>query len=324
VATLPQGKHYDYEVTANVAAVFAQFDYPATDRLDLSFGLRGEQVRYDYDNRMIAGRTQDDGTPCGFGGCRYTRPGDRKDNFTNVSPKAGFSLAFGAQILFGQVSQGFRAPQATELYRLQNGQTLAEIDSESADNIELGLRGDGDRFRYQISVYRMQKDNFIFQDTSRNNVDNGKTRHQGLELEASFALNDQTSVSAAWTLASHRYDNNPALARTEIKGNDIDTAPRSMGALQLTYAPSEALSGELEWSHIGPYFTNPDNTNRYGGHDLLHLRGDYQFNTAWSLFFRVTNLLDTDYAERADFAFGSERYFVGEPRSYFIGIRRRN
>ena len=324
VATLPQGKHYDYEVTANVAAVFAQFDYPATDRLDLSFGLRGEQVRYDYDNRMIAGRTQDDGTPCGFGGCRYTRPEDRKDNFTNVSPKAGFSLAFGAQILFGQVSQGFRAPQATELYRLQNGQALAEIDSESVDNIELGLRGDGDRFRYQISVYRMQKDNFIFQDTSRNNVDNGKTRHQGLELEASFALNDQTSVSAAWTLASHRYDNNPALARTEIKGNDIDTAPRSMGALQLTYAPSEALSGELEWSHIGPYFTNPDNTNRYGGHDLLHLRGDYQFKSAWSLFFRVTNLLDTDYAERADFAFGSERYFVGEPRSYFIGIRRRN
>ena len=97
-----------------------------------------------------------------------------------------------------------------------------------------------------------------------------------------------------------------------------------MGALQLTYAPSEALSGELEWSHIGPYFTNPDNTNRYGGHDLLHLRGDYQFKSAWSLFFRVTNLLDTDYAERADFAFGSERYFVGEPRSYFIGIRRRN
>ena len=324
VATLPQGKHYDYEVSANIAAVFAQFDYPVTGRLNLSFGLRGEQVRYDYENRMIAGRTQDDGTPCGFGGCRYTRPEDQKDQFTNLSPKAGFSLALGDQVLFGQLNRGFRAPQATELYRLQNGQNIASIDSESVDNIELGLRRDGERFRYQLSIYRMQKDNFIFQDTSRANVDNGQTRHQGLEFEGSFALSDQFSVSAAWTLARHRYDNNPALARTDIKGNDIDTAPRSMGALQLSYAPSKAFFGELEWTHIGPYFTNPDNSNRYGGHDLLHLRGDYRLSATWSLFFRVTNLLDTDYAERADFAFGSERYFVGEPRSYFLGIRRGN
>ena len=324
VATLPQGKHYDYEVSANIAAVFAQFDYPVTGRLNLSFGLRGEQVRYGYENRMIAGRTQDDGTPCGFGGCRYTRPEDQKDQFTNLSPKAGFSLALGDQVLFGQLNRGFRAPQATELYRLQNGQNIASIDSESVDNIELGLRRDGERFRYQLSIYRMQKDNFIFQDTSRANVDNGQTRHQGLEFEGSFALSDQFSVSAAWTLARHRYDNNPALARTDIKGNDIDTAPRSMGALQLSYAPSEAFFGELEWTHIGPYFTNPDNSNRYGGHDLLHLRGDYRLSATWSLFFRVTNLLDTDYAERADFAFGSERYFVGEPRSYFLGIRRGN
>jgi outer membrane receptor protein involved in Fe transport len=97
-----------------------------------------------------------------------------------------------------------------------------------------------------------------------------------------------------------------------------------MGALQLTYAPSETFSGELEWSHLGPYFTNPDNTNRYQGHDLFNLRGDYRLAPNWSLFFRVTNLLDTDYAERADFAFGSERYFVGEPRSYFLGLRRTN
>jgi len=30
---------------------------------------------------------------------------------------------------------------------------------------------------------------------------------------------------------------------------------------------------------------------------------------------------DTDYAERADFGFGNERYFVGEPRALFLGLR---
>jgi hypothetical protein len=33
------------------------------------------------------------------------------------------------------------------------------------------------------------------------------------------------------------------------------------------------------------------------------------------------NLTDTDYAERADFGFGNERYFVGEPISLYVGIR---
>ena len=33
------------------------------------------------------------------------------------------------------------------------------------------------------------------------------------------------------------------------------------------------------------------------------------------------NLTDTDYAERADYGFGQERYFVGEPRSLFWTLR---
>jgi len=35
---------------------------------------------------------------------------------------------------------------------------------------------------------------------------------------------------------------------------------------------------------------------------------------------RLTNLLDEDYAERADFGFGSYRYFVGQPRGAYLEI----
>ena len=34
-------------------------------------------------------------------------------------------------------------------------------------------------------------------------------------------------------------------------------------------------------------------------------------------------LTDVDYAERADFAFGAYRYFVGEPRSVYLTIQYR-
>jgi outer membrane receptor protein involved in Fe transport len=36
---------------------------------------------------------------------------------------------------------------------------------------------------------------------------------------------------------------------------------------------------------------------------------------------RVTNLLDEDYAERADVGFGNYRYFVGRPRGVFLELR---
>ena len=36
---------------------------------------------------------------------------------------------------------------------------------------------------------------------------------------------------------------------------------------------------------------------------------------------RVTNLLDEEYAERADVGFGNYRYFVGRPRGVFMELR---
>ena len=322
VGTLPKGKQYDYEASATVAAAFGQYQLPLSARLDLTMGLRAEHVAYDYDNRMIAGRTRDDGTPCGFGGCRYSRPEDRRDSFTNVSPKLTLNLDLGDHHFFAGLTQGFRAPQATELYRLQGGQSVVDIDSESLTSLELGLRGQTEAARYQIAVYAQKKSDFIFKDTDRANVDNGRTRHHGLEVEASFDVSDRINVELNWTVARHRYDNNPALASTPIKGNDIDTAPRTFGGLRLNWMPTERLRGELEWTQLGRYYTNPENTNSYDGHNLLHLRGALALNNQWQLFFRVTNLNDTDYAERADFAFGNERFFVGEPRSVYFGVRR--
>ena len=35
---------------------------------------------------------------------------------------------------------------------------------------------------------------------------------------------------------------------------------------------------------------------------------------------RATNLTDEDYAERADFGFGSYRYFVGQPRGLYVEL----
>jgi len=321
VNTIPSGAHYDYDVDATTLALFAQYQLEVSDSMLFTFGGRYESVSYDYDNKLLDGRTKDDGTNCGFGGCRFSRPADREDTFRNFSPKISFSQHLSASTQwYLQLSRGFRAPQATELYRLQNTQLVSNIDSEELDSLEIGIRGTHERLGYDLSVYQMKKDNFIFRDSSRTNVDNGKTEHQGVEIALNFAWTDSLRSEVNWSYAIHQYANNPPLSTTPIDGNDIDTAPRNFGSANILWQYSEGGQVELEWTHLGKYFEDPENLNPYEGHDLLNLRWGADLSESWRLSARIINLTDKVYAERADFAFGSDRYFVGESRSIYLSI----
>jgi outer membrane receptor protein involved in Fe transport len=319
--TIPQGLHYDYDVDARVLAVFGDYVLSPSDAMTVTVGMRFERVMYSYDNKMLTGRTRDDGTNCGFGGCRFSRPADREDKFNNVSARAGisYSLSPGSR-LFINLARGLRAPHTSELYRLQGSQAVSEIEAEQLDSLEIGLRGDVNRFSYDVSAYAMRKDNFIFRDTNRATVDNGETSHRGIELRAEFALTNSLSVAANWSWALHKYENNPALVASPVKGNDIDTAPRNLGSARLEWQPSEQVIAELEWVNLGSYYEDPENLHRYKGHDLVHLRTEVALDQRFTVFARITNLTDTKYAERADYSFGNDRYFVGEPRSLYLGI----
>ena len=321
VGTIPQGKHYDYDIEALLAGFFVQYQQDVTDDLVLIWGLRYQSTRYDYDNRMIDGRTRDDGTACGFGGCRFNRPADREDTFNDWSPRLGFLYMLSDDHqMYGSISRGFRAPQATELYRLQAGQSVTSIDSVELDALEVGFRGGNVQAGYNLSFFSMDKRNFIFRDTSRQNVDGGETRHYGLELDLDYKFNAKLSAKLAFTWAQHKYDNNPALSRTPLKGNEIDTAPTTLGSASLKWRPVEQTLFELEWVHIGSYYEDPQNEHPYEGHDLLHLRTQWFLSESTTLSARLMNLTDEDYAERADFGFGSDRYFVGTPLSLFLGL----
>ena len=323
-ATLPPGKHYDYEVDASLFGLFIRADHPLSEKASITGGVRFQYTNYRYDNKMINGRTKEDGTTCGFGGCRFSRPSDREDSFSNLSPNIGFIYKFNSSSqAYASLARGFRAPQTTELYRLQNQQEVANIDEVELDSIEIGFRSQGKRSVFSISAFSMKKDNFIFRDTQRQNVDSGETSHQGLELALDYQINPRLSTSTSFTYAEHQYDNNPGISRDNIDGNIIDTAPKTLGSARLSWEPIDKLELEFEWVHIGSYFQDPGNQHKYPGHDLFHLRTEFEIDKYGStVFAHFKNLGDKDYAERADFAFGSHRYFVGTPRSIYLGYRK--
>lgn len=320
--TIPAGMHYDYDVEALMAAPFIQTRYQYSEALSVTLGLRYESMRYDYDNRMLDGRSDDQGNACGMGGCRYTRPADSTDSFNNHALKLGAVYAIDDQrSAYINLAQAFRAPQATELYRLQRAQLVADLESEEMDSVELGLRGSASRLSYDVAVYFMEKDQVIFRDADFFNISDGQTRHRGIEFNGRYQFSAQWDLAVAASYARHQYASQQNLSGVNIKGNDIDSAPRHFGSAQLGWNANADARVELEWAHQSREYTDPENLHRYEGHDLLNLRARWALNPQWQLTAKVTNLADRDYAERADYTgFGGDRYFPGEPRSYYLGV----
>jgi len=320
----PQGIHYDYEVGASTAAAYSQLKWDPDTRWELTGGVRFEYTYYDYDNRAS------DGSACAptATACRFYRPSDRDDDFANWSFNAGASYSFSPEYTaYLRTATGFRAPQVGELYRLQSGQQVANLDSEELDSVEIGLRSTLPLgLQYDLSLYYMEKKNVIFQDANRYNVSGAKTRHYGAELSLDYRFLQDGYFRLDATVARHQYDNNVQMVDNDgnIKGNDIDTSPNAFGAARLGWnlLPGQAHAGqaELEWVYMDSYFLEPDNRYKYDGHSLLNLRTTARLSSRWRATVRITNLLDEDYAERADYGFGEYRYFVGQPRSYYLEI----
>jgi len=318
---LPVGRHYDFEVDAQQFGAFVAYEQDLNEDWSLSLGLRVDNIDYDYDNKMVDGRTDEFGNPCPSN-CRYTRPADRSDDFSDISPKLGLAYAINENhSLQFRVQRGFRAPQATELYRLQNGQNIADLDSVELDSYEVALNGSGAGWDYSASLYYMDKENEIINDSSRANLNGSHTRHQGFEFMLGYDLTDTLSMRGVLNIADHTYESALISGGVSIQGKDIDTAPNSFGNLRLAWRPTEKLLTELEWVNMGDYYTNPENTASYDGHNLFNLRTQYQLNEDIRLSLNLKNITDVEYAERADWTtFVSDRYFIGEPARAFFAV----
>ncbi len=315
------GVHYDYDVKAVNASGFVQGEYALTPRTTASAGLRVDGVIYDYNNKT------DDGIVG-----RFLRLPDQSDDFVTVSPK--FSLRHelsDVTSIYAAYARGARPPQTTDLYRLQINQTGAQAKPEKIDSFELGLRTSlGERINLGLAGFFMDKRNFFFRDADGFNVIDGKTRHVGVEADVRIAIHETLTLASAVTYAEHtyRFDRNPAdtpgVVSEDISfGDDVDTAPRVIANARLLWKPTDRITAEAEWIKMGSYYTDAANDNDYDGHILMNLRAEAGLTEKLAAFVTVRNVTNELYAERADFAFGEDRYFPGETRTFGFGLRYR-
>ena len=308
-----QGLHFDYDVESLVLAGYAEKDVQLTDRIAFNIGARGEYTRYDYDNRADSGQ---------FG--RFIRLDDRRDDYFTLTPKASLTIEASDNVnVYLRAARSSRAPQTSDLYSLQQNQVPGEAEVETLDSLEAGFKARWGNIVLDAAAFTQWKDNFFFRNANGFNVSNGETRHKGLEASLYVPVNNYIAIRGSGTLAEHVYDFTEIVgsaANNITEGTRVDSAPDTLGTARLRVTPHRRIMGEIEWRHVGAYFTNPGNTNRYGGHDIFVLRGSFDLSEQLRLSVRVDNLLNARYADRADFAFGNERFFPGRPRTAFFGL----
>lgn len=221
--------------------------------------------------------------------------------------------------LFAGISQGFRAPNLSDLTRYDSARSN-EIETpafglqpENFITYEVGTKFENDRWSGQVSIYHTSIDEMIIRTPTGRIIDgqNEVTKRNsgagfagGIELQARYALSD------AWTL----------FGNVTWMDGEVQVYPDSSGALVdepldrlmpphsylgVRHQPAasslwlealiSAVSRQDRLSTRDQNDTDRIPAGGTPGYAIVSLRGGRQFSDAWQLSVAVENVLDENY-----------------------------
>ncbi len=323
---------YDYDVTYTGISPYFHIESSPMDKLRLTAGLRYDSVEYDYDNNMSSGTFKYRPSSMRFP-MTINRPEDATVSFSHWTPKLGATYQF-TNNLNGFVSyrNAFRVPSEGQIFRPGSSEASLDLDPVEVDSYEIGIRGRlGSRFNYEASYYYMDKSNDLvtYEDpitSDRYTTNAGETLHKGLEIGANYQFNKQWLLAMSYSYSKQTYEKWLEKG-TDYSGNELKSAPKNLANVTLNYRPALFNGGriELEWSHMGSYWMDDANTQKYSGHDLLNLRINHFINMGnkkkLELYARLMNVTDERYATAASFnSYRGSEYAPGMERSLYAGL----
>jgi outer membrane receptor protein involved in Fe transport len=312
---------YDYEVTYRSVSPYLQLEADPLERLRLTAGLRYDRMGYAYDTRLEALETG-----------RWRRPADTRVHYAHLSPKLGAIYEVGTGLAaYANYVHGFRAPSEGQLFRQGSATNTVGLDPVVANSIEAGARGElFGRVGYTLAAYRMTVANdiltYIRPDGIRETQNAGETLHRGVEAGLGVALTAALRADLSYSAAEHLYREWSPAAGVDYRGNEQESAPNVLASGRLAWSPGFLGEGRLaaEWTHVGGYWMDAENTHRYPGHHLWSLSANVPAGRRLEVIGRIVNLGDERFAESAAFTQArGEEFAPGLPRTVYLGLQYR-
>lgn len=304
----------DTKDSAKSVALYAQNRFDISDQLSVTPGVRVERYEQQRDDKQ--------------------KNETVKTSNTEVMPGLGVTYQFIPAVqLYASVYKAF-SPAL-------NGDSLSgmkdqKLDAETAVSWELGLRGQQDAVRYELTAFRMDFDNQIIPANSNpdfQTTNGGKTYNQGFEGAVSLEFENGFDVFANLTWIANaefkgdRYNKNGSLKSKD--GDRVPYTPEWVANLGLGYTYA-GLRSQLSANYTGSQFTDELNTKpiventsglftgKIDAYTTVDLTTRYTLNDQVEFYGAVKNLEDKRYIASL-----RQGIYVGPERSFEAGVRYR-
>ena len=304
----------DEHVTST--GLFVQDELSISDNVQLSFGVRFDQVEFDVGDRFL-GNGDDSGV--------------RK--LDDVSPMIGLLANLSPDVtVYGTYSTSFETPTTTEFANPSGaGGFNPLLEPQAATNLEVGLRGGvGSRTRYELAVFDIGVEDELIpyeipSSPGRDFFANaGRSNRTGVEATLITQPTDRIGVTLSYTYADFTFADFLDDNGNDYSGNRIPGTVEQLVFAELSYRHPAGWFGALDALHVGDQFANNANSVADGAYTLSNLRLGFDANrggATFSPFVGVNNLFDQSYNSNIRLnAFGGRYYEPGPGRNIYAGV----
>ncbi|RBQ28150.1 TonB-dependent receptor [Aliarcobacter vitoriensis] len=218
----------------------------------------------------------------------------------------------------GYISGGFNTAA-------QFGSTNENMfEPQKSTNYEVGAKYIGNNFALNAAIFRMDiKDTqvFYYLPTNETITDNAKKSHsQGIEIDGTYFITDNWSISGAVGLIQAKYDEYSD-GRAKYDGQKIQNTPKYTANLGISYLADSGIYGRVDFNARGKtnFFDNA-NTKMVetNGAFITNVKVGYKVGD-FDIYAFAKNLTNEDYIDYYSSYGTTSTILLNEPRQFGIG-----
>ena len=259
---------FDQNEHVSSYGAFIQDEISLSDNIELSFGLRHDEIKFDVSDRFLS-----DGNDSG------------QITLSDTSPMIGIMFSISPTLnIYGTISTSFETPTTTEYANPTGGGGFnLQLSPQTATNHELGIRGNiNDRHYYEVAIFDIDvKGELVpYEVDGRNFFRNaGKSDRKGIEFGFTANPNDRITVSVAYTFADYKFDeffkveeSLGVIDITDFSGNKIPGTVNHLFHSEVSYIHPSGWYGAWNILYVDDQFTNNANTGTNEAYILSNIR----------------------------------------------------
>jgi iron complex outermembrane receptor protein len=312
---------FDQNEHVTSQGIFLQNELSLSERVQLSFGVRFDQVEFEITDRFFADGRDDSGSK----------------QFDDTSPMVGLVVEISDNLnLYTTYSSAFETPTTTEFNRPDGFGGFNEVlEPQLATNLEVGIRGAlGDRQRYEVALFTIDvEDELIGREVTpgRNAFSNaGETGRDGLEFSWNADVTDRIETTVSYTYSDFtfsRFTDNITIANPagdNRSGNVIPGTSEHLLYGEIAYRAPRGWYAAADVLYVDEQFGDNANLIVIDDYTLSNLRFGHDFdlgNFSVSPFVGVNNVSDESYTSNVRLNAAFARYFEPGPgRNGYAGV----